>query len=85
MAVLQSLDGYIWIGTFEGFVRFDGIKFTRIDSGQVKVMGDSTITTLYKGPDRTLSIGHATGGRHGAEGRCFHRLPAPGRLERELN
>ena len=61
MAVLQSLDGYIWIGTFEGFVRFDGIKFTRIDSGQVKVMGDSTITTLYKGPDRTLSIGHATG------------------------
>ena len=61
MAVLQTQDGYIWIGTFEGLVRFDGVKFTLFDGGQVEALRDSTITCLYEGPDGTLWIGHATG------------------------
>ena len=27
-AILQTGDGYLWLGTEEGIARFDGIKFT---------------------------------------------------------
>jgi hypothetical protein len=27
-ALLQSRDGYLWIATFDGLVRFDGVRFT---------------------------------------------------------
>ncbi|SFQ32780.1 Signal transduction histidine kinase [Lachnospiraceae bacterium XBB1006] len=30
-AVAQTLDGYIWIGTYSGLYRFDGVRFERID------------------------------------------------------
>ena len=30
--LLQSRDGYIWAATFDGLVRFDGVKFTVFNS-----------------------------------------------------
>jgi len=27
--LIQSRDGYLWIATFAGVVRFDGVRFTR--------------------------------------------------------
>jgi ligand-binding sensor domain-containing protein len=29
-AVAQAADGYLWVGTAEGVVRFDGKRFTRV-------------------------------------------------------
>jgi ligand-binding sensor domain-containing protein/signal transduction histidine kinase len=29
--ILQTQDGYLWVGTAAGLVRFDGIKFTEVD------------------------------------------------------
>ena len=34
-AVLQSRDGYLWIGTYTGLLRFDGIQFTVFNSGNL--------------------------------------------------
>jgi signal transduction histidine kinase/ligand-binding sensor domain-containing protein/CheY-like chemotaxis protein len=31
--VLQTLDGYLWLRTSEGLVRFDGVRFTRVEPG----------------------------------------------------
>jgi ligand-binding sensor domain-containing protein/serine phosphatase RsbU (regulator of sigma subunit) len=31
MAIAQTRDGYLWFGTYEGLVRFDGIRFTVFD------------------------------------------------------
>jgi signal transduction histidine kinase/DNA-binding response OmpR family regulator/ligand-binding sensor domain-containing protein len=31
--VLQSRSGYIWLGTFDGLVRFDGVRFTTFNIG----------------------------------------------------
>ncbi len=27
-AILQTQDGYLWLATFDGLVRFDGLQFT---------------------------------------------------------
>jgi ligand-binding sensor domain-containing protein/serine phosphatase RsbU (regulator of sigma subunit) len=32
LSFLQSENGHIWVGTFDGFYKFDGISFTRIDA-----------------------------------------------------
>src|SRR6266850_2094273 len=32
-SLLQSRDGYLWVGTFGGLARFDGLKFTIFDTG----------------------------------------------------
>ncbi|MEO6183546.1 MAG: two-component regulator propeller domain-containing protein, partial [Verrucomicrobiota bacterium] len=60
-AILQSHDGYLWLGTFHGLVRFDGVSFTLFDSGNTPSLQDGRITSLYETPDRTLWIGHETG------------------------
>jgi ligand-binding sensor domain-containing protein len=28
LSMVQTRDGYLWIGTFHGLVRFDGLRFT---------------------------------------------------------
>ena len=30
-ALLQTRDGYLWLGTQTGLVKFDGVRFTTID------------------------------------------------------
>ena len=39
-AVLQTHDGYLWIGTYGGLARFDGVRFTvfntRIRAGSLR-------------------------------------------------
>jgi signal transduction histidine kinase/ligand-binding sensor domain-containing protein len=61
MTVVQSPDGYIWAGSYEGLVRFDGVKFTRFDSSNVPGWKDSSVTSLYVARDGTLWIGHSSG------------------------
>jgi signal transduction histidine kinase/ligand-binding sensor domain-containing protein len=35
LAIAQTTEGYIWLGTEEGLVRFDGIRFTTIDQNML--------------------------------------------------
>lgn len=60
-AIVQSRDGYLWLGTYHGLVRFDGVSFTVFDSGNTPRLRDGRITSVYESPDRTLWIGHETG------------------------
>ena len=61
MAVVQTRDGYLWIGTYNGLVRFDGVRFTLFDNGNTPEMPDSSVTSLFESDDGTLWIGHANG------------------------
>jgi ligand-binding sensor domain-containing protein/signal transduction histidine kinase len=61
-AVIQSHDGYLWIGTYNGLARFDGVRFVCYDSGNTPELGDSQVTSLFEDKDGTLWIGHGTGG-----------------------
>ena len=56
-AVLQTRDGYLWLATQEGLVRFDGVRFTVFDRTQVEGMENHIIRVLAESRDGTLWIG----------------------------
>jgi ligand-binding sensor domain-containing protein len=60
-AVVQTHDGYLWLGTANGLVRFDGVSFTTfgIHSGSLK---DDEIGGLIEDNDGALWIGTYGGG-----------------------
>jgi signal transduction histidine kinase/ligand-binding sensor domain-containing protein len=60
-AVLQTHDGYLWIGTYNGLARFDGMRFVCYDSGNTPELADSLVTSLFEDKNGTLWIGHETG------------------------
>ncbi len=60
--IAQDKDGYIWIGTDEGVVRFDGIKFDRFNKINTKNIKNNSITALFVAHDGTLWMGTFGGG-----------------------
>ncbi|MEO7275844.1 MAG: two-component regulator propeller domain-containing protein, partial [Vicinamibacterales bacterium] len=54
-AVAQTADGYIWLATEEGLVRFDGIRFTVFDPSN-SGLAESHITSLRAARDGALWI-----------------------------
>ena len=60
-SVLQSRDGYLWLGTYQGLLRYDGIRFTLFDSPHTHGLQNSRITSLYQDSDGKLWVGHETG------------------------
>jgi signal transduction histidine kinase len=60
--LLQTRDGYIWLATNGGLVRFDGIRFTVFDTGNTPELRSNRITGMSEGPDGTLWIGTENGG-----------------------
>ena len=60
--LIQTRDGYLWLGTNGGLVRFDGIKFTIFDSGNTPALRSNRILSLCEDRDGTLWIGTQNGG-----------------------
>ena len=46
-AIAQSPDGYLWFGTFDGLVRFDGVKFTILNHKNTPQLPSSSIVNLH--------------------------------------
>ena len=61
-AIVQTRDGYLWLGTYNGLVRFDGVRFKIFDTSNTPELGDGRITSLFEDAEGTLWIGHETGG-----------------------
>jgi ligand-binding sensor domain-containing protein len=53
--ILQTRDGYIWVGTFTGLIRFDGHTFTS-EFPETPALDDH-IRVLYEAPDGSLWAG----------------------------
>lgn len=60
-AVVQGRDGYLWVGTYSGLARFDGVRFTVFDENNTPEMHSSRVTSLFESPDGTLWIGDESG------------------------
>ena len=60
-AVVQTRDGYLWVGTYNGLARFDGIQFTVFDDNNTPELRSSRITSLFETADSTLWIGTESG------------------------
>ncbi len=59
--ILQTRDGYIWAGTYEGLVRFDGVRFTVFNSDNTPAMESNRIWALAEDRDGTLWIATSAG------------------------
>src|SRR6202142_3277845 len=60
-SIVHTRDGYLWLGTYNGLVRFDGVRFKVFNTGNTPEFGDSRITSLFDDADGPLWIGHETG------------------------
>jgi signal transduction histidine kinase/ligand-binding sensor domain-containing protein len=63
-SLAQTDDGYLWIGTLSGLVRFDGARFVRWGSSNGQDPGSSTILALLGARDGSLWIGASSGLTH---------------------
>jgi PAS domain S-box-containing protein len=53
-AMVQTPDGYLWFGSFNGLVRFDGVRFTVFDPSNTPELPSPGIVNLYL--DRTDAL-----------------------------
>ncbi|HEY8149701.1 MAG TPA: two-component regulator propeller domain-containing protein [Vicinamibacteria bacterium] len=60
-AIAQTADGYLWLGTEFGLVRFDGVRAVAWQSPPDQPLPSSAITALRVARDDTLWIGTRTG------------------------
>ncbi len=60
-AVVQTHDGYLWIGTYGGLARFDGVRFRIFNNSTEPALQSDRITCLYEDPQGVLWIGHERG------------------------
>lgn len=61
-AIVQTRDGYLWLATFDGLVRFDGVRFKVFDKSNTKGLSTNRFTALYEDKDGTLWVGTNEGG-----------------------
>ncbi len=53
-ALARTPDGYLWVATYDGLVRFDGVRFTVFDTAAHPVLPSDRFTALAVAPDGRL-------------------------------
>jgi len=61
-AIIQTHDGYLWLATFSGLARFDGITFTVFNIANAEGLVSDRIVSLYEDRAGRLWMGHEYGG-----------------------
>ena len=61
LAVTQTRDGYLWVGTLAGLARFDGVQFAVFDENNTPGLNSSQIIRLYEDRQTNLWIGAENG------------------------
>ena len=61
-SILQTRGGYLWLGTLNGLVRFDGIRFLTFRTADTPALMSNRILCLYEDRQGVLWIGTRDGG-----------------------
>ncbi len=59
--IIQSKDGYLWLATYEGLVRFDGVTFTVFDKKNTPQFQDNRINAIYQDNLGNIWVGTGKG------------------------
>jgi ligand-binding sensor domain-containing protein len=62
-AIVQSRDGYLWLGTIEGLARFDGVRSVVFDKSNTPAFADNWVKALLEDRAGRIWIGTLSGGR----------------------
>ncbi|MDQ1347903.1 MAG: hypothetical protein QG573_1277, partial [Acidobacteriota bacterium] len=74
--ILQTRDGYLWVGTVEGLARFDGVRSVVFDKSNTPAIANNWIRALVEDRAGRLWIGTLGGGLVCLEGGKFTRFGA---------
>lgn len=81
-AIAQTKDGYLWLGTEAGLVRFNGRSFRTFDTSGEPALRSNSVTALAASPDGGLWIG-TRGGLLRLDNGIFRRWGAEEGLRNE--
>jgi len=62
ISVIQTKDGYLWLGTLNGMARFDGNHFTVFDENNTPGLNSDRIVYLFEDSRTNLWVGTETAG-----------------------
>ena len=79
-AITQTADGYLWIGTQAGLVRFDGVRFVPWSAPAEKALPSSDIYSLLGATDGSLWIGSGHGLSRWEDGSLTNYKETAGRV-----
>ena len=72
-SIIQTTDGYLWVGTQDGLARFDGLNFTVFDKENTPAFKSNDIRFLHEDRQGRLWISTSYGlvCRHNGEFKSF--------------
>jgi signal transduction histidine kinase/ligand-binding sensor domain-containing protein len=76
MAIAQTVDGYLWVGTKNGLLRFDGVRFVPLTSQSDEHLPSSAVSALLAARDGSLWIGTSAGLSHWISGHLANIVPS---------
>jgi ligand-binding sensor domain-containing protein len=78
--IAQTKDGYLWLATFDGLVRFDGVKFSTFNTSNTPVLKSNGIKQLFIDYEDRLWIITVDGLLTGYARNTFTSYTLPARL-----
>jgi ligand-binding sensor domain-containing protein len=78
--ITQTTDGYVWIGTLAGLLRFDGVRFVPFVPPAGQHLPNPAVMSLLGATDGSLWIGTASGLAQWKNGELFTFPETAGRV-----
>lgn len=76
-AILQNEQGYLWMGSYGGLFRFDGVRFVSFTASTRPSLSNTRVTSLFEDKGGVLWIGHETGSLTRFDGGRFQPVAVP--------
>src|SRR5215471_17760965 len=76
-AITQTRNGYLWMGSYNGLGRYDGVRLKLFDALHTPELQNSRVTSIFEDTAGELWIGHETGALTHYKDDSFQPYPLP--------